>query len=118
MRVNDRRYGSSATIDSYGTFDIDFVTMSYDVGFEKPDRWIFDAAKSLSPFAFENDILCLHCGDDMQEDYRGALEAGWQSVLLDRDGKYDSKETTAERVRDLGSLMQKLTGGEPDSVIV
>jgi FMN phosphatase YigB (HAD superfamily) len=74
--------------------DIDFVVLSYDVGHEKPDRRIFEAATSV----FErtlievgggldvNDFEKLYVGDDLEKDYLGAMAAGWHSVLLDRKG--------------------------------
>lgn len=109
IRTSDRRYGSNLTVDARANFDIDSVALSCDVGHEKPNRKIFDAARSLSPFAAEDDSLYLHVGDSLSSDYHGALKAGWQSVLMDREGKYEGNEPKVERVRDLGSLMQKLT---------
>lgn len=112
VQVAGRRYGSVVAIDPEGTCDIDSVTMSYDVGVEKPHKMIFGAARSLSGFAAKTDCLCLHVGDDIKDDYGGAHEAGWQSFLLDRDGKHDGRIPEANRLRDLGALMQKLTDAE------
>lgn len=86
--------------------------MSYDVGFEKPDRRIFNAAKSLSGVAAGSNSLYLHIGDNLVEDYDGARKAGWQSLLLDRDGSYNDDAAEAERVKDLNSLLQRLTEEE------
>lgn len=108
IRVDDRRYGSGTLVGSQGTFDIDSVTLSYDVGFEKPHRMIFDAARSLSPFATESDTLCLHIGNCPTDDYQGAREAGWESILLDRDSNHKYTEPRSQRIRHLDSLIKAL----------
>ncbi|KAL0088577.1 HAD-like domain-containing protein [Phycomyces blakesleeanus] len=69
----------------------DFVTLSVDVGHEKPDKDIFEVARRVkgnSDIAPEN---CLHVGDTERKDYYGALNAGWNAVLLDRE-KLDFEE--------------------------
>ncbi|KAL8732887.1 MAG: hypothetical protein Q9166_002488 [cf. Caloplaca sp. 2 TL-2023] len=109
IRVAGRRYGSSI-IESTKHFDIDWVVMSYDVSNEKPDRGIFDAAKALSASFMGQESAYLHVGDSIDEDYHGALKAGLQSVLLDRDGTHESNVPKAARVTDLSSLVQKLKG--------
>lgn len=71
--------------------DVQFVTLSYDVGFEKPDRRIFDAAKVV--VHTEKDLKCeyIHIGDDPEKDARGAEAAGWTGLMLDRDDLYEIK---------------------------
>ena len=71
--------------------DVQFVTLSYDVGFEKPDRRIFDSAKKV--MRAEKDLMCeyIHVGDDLEKDTRGAEAAGWRGLVLDRDDLYKSK---------------------------
>ena len=75
--------------------DINFVVMSYDVGFEKPHQRIFKAAESiLHDYATMEDTESfehLHVGDDMMKDVLGAQAAGWHALLLDRPGQYASK---------------------------
>lgn len=74
------------------TYDIDFVTLSFDVGHEKPDRRIFDAATSklTEILAGDNqgltadDFAMVHVGDDLEQDYGGARAAGWDAIMLDR----------------------------------
>lgn len=74
--------------------DVDFVILSYDVGHEKPDRRIFDAASSTlqkvlakhDPKLNANDFYKLYVGDDLNKDYVGAQRAGWGAVLVDRAG--------------------------------
>ncbi|KAF2457758.1 hypothetical protein BDY21DRAFT_390454 [Lineolata rhizophorae] len=79
--------------------DVEFVVLSYDVGFEKPDREIFDAAthmlaetlasssSSSSRTAQEYDVADfekLYVGDELKKDVLGAKDAGWNAILLDR----------------------------------
>ncbi|CAG4941858.1 unnamed protein product [Colias eurytheme] len=58
-----------------------FVLTSYEVGYSKPDRRIFDLALKLS----SEPVLpneCLHIGDDFKKDYEGAKGAGWHGILV------------------------------------
>lgn len=68
---------------------------SYDVGYEKPEKEIFDLAKDYATEGSMPDTkwTYIHVGDDLQEDYHGAQQAGWNSVLLDRKGTYPKKAT-------------------------
>ncbi|XP_073957163.1 rhythmically expressed gene 2 protein-like, partial [Choristoneura fumiferana] len=62
----------------------DFVITSYDVGFSKPDKRIFDyAMQEFKGFVAPSE--CLHIGDDVEKDYEGARAAGWHSVLVNVD---------------------------------
>jgi FMN phosphatase YigB (HAD superfamily) len=75
--------------------DITFIVLSYDAGFEKPDRRIFDAARQMleksiakncrsdGPVSIR-DFTRLYVGDSLEHDYFGAKEAGWDAVLVDR----------------------------------
>lgn len=59
----------------------DFIITSYDVGFSKPDKRIFDCAmQELKESVVPSE--CLHIGDDVKKDYEGARAAGWHSVLV------------------------------------
>lgn len=82
--------------------DINFVVLSYDVGSGKPHRAIFDAARvaGLVDAALEHE--CLHVGDNINEDYHGARDAGWKSLLLDRDFKKDPQNLA--RLTNLAQL--------------
>ncbi|KAL9099163.1 MAG: hypothetical protein Q9163_005299 [Psora crenata] len=64
---------------------IDFLTMSYDTGTEKPSCGIFQAAAELSGMEKLEGVQCIHVGDELVADYHGALKAGWQGVLIKRD---------------------------------
>jgi hypothetical protein len=99
LEISPRRVGKippPATQNSPRN-DIDFVALSYDVGHEKPDHHIFDAATSLLEETLAehaeglraNDFEKLYLGDDLEKDYFGALAAGWYPVLIDRQGVMD-----------------------------
>ena len=88
-------YGELAVHD----YDIDFHCMSYDVGVEKPDKLIFNAAELMlaqivmargiqSPAEAASDVALwrkLYVGDEYAKDVLGALNAGWNAVLLGPD---------------------------------
>lgn len=104
LRVNHLRHGSVINTDHTGETndevkDIDFAIISYDVGFEKPHRRIFDAATDMLKAMLHaegqqnadlNEWDLLYVGDEMEKDARGATEAGWDAVLVDRDAKLDA----------------------------
>ena len=96
LRVNHLRHGmtpASASEFAGESHDIDFAIMSYDVGFEKPDRRIFDAATDVlkSILTAEGhadnslaDWSLLYIGDEMVKDGHGATQAGWNAAVVDR----------------------------------
>ena len=92
LEVSPRRCGLTVdSLDPHHNMEayIDFVVMSYDVGYEKPSRDVFDAAKQLVRSNWGNadqEDRFVHIGDDLKKDVEGAERAGWESVLLDRDG--------------------------------
>ncbi|KAI4248334.1 MAG: hypothetical protein LQ352_005942 [Teloschistes flavicans] len=108
LRVANRSYRSSA-VKSDGNIDIDWVVLSYDVGFEKPDRRIFDVAKQCSSSEAGEECAYCHVGDNLSEDYQGAFGAGWRSILLDREAQHADDVSCNERVRNLRSVMRRLT---------
>ena len=82
--------------------DISSVVLSYDVGYEKPDRRIFEAAKELfvdimgSETSNEGigpleNFELVYIGDDLKKDVWGARNAGWNSILLDREGNHKER---------------------------
>lgn len=107
LRVNHLRHGSSASAGHVGEMkdevkNIDFAIMSYDVGFEKPHRRIFDAAtdmlKSMLTAEGQQDTSLknwdlVYVGDEMEKDARGSTEAGWNAIYVDRSNYDGSKET-------------------------
>lgn len=60
----------------------DFVVISYDAGFPKPAREIFEKALKESRVSKLEQCSALHVGDNEELDYRGALAAGWQAALV------------------------------------
>ena len=101
MNVSPLRYGSpdtSLAADARSRNHIDFNCMSYDVGIEKPDRLIFDAAESMASEILHAEnrledehmaatkttpaLLKIFVGDEFEKDVLGALGAGWHAVQL------------------------------------
>jgi len=78
--------------------DIDFCIMSYDVGVEKPEPEIFNAAISTLESMLvsegnsyeKEDWDLLYVGDEVAKDAKGAVQAGWDAVLLDRGAEVDA----------------------------
>lgn len=65
---------------------VDAVVYSADVGYEKPDPRIFEAALARLGTPPEE---AAHVGDRVKEDVEGAAALGMQAILLDRKGKHD-----------------------------
>lgn len=108
LNVGPRRYGLTVeSLDPHFDMedDIDFVVMSYDLGYEKPSRDVFDAAKQLVWSNWGNSAQedrFIHIGDDLKKDFEGAQRAGWESVLLDRNGIHNDHGLSVIRnLRDL-----------------
>lgn len=144
LKVSPLRYGGTdLKLDEFAQkdYDIDFHCMSYDVGVEKPDSRIFDAAKHMlrqilairdgkTLAEAELDVETwrkVYVGDEYAKDVTGAKNAGWNPVLLDADECFtgipvldDSpaqalddlfKENSVVRVHSIQSLSSWLTGG-------
>lgn len=106
LRVNGLRYNSSpekmAEESKKGegkeAQDIDFCIMSYDIGVEKPHPEIFKAAISTLDSLLQSEGHCyeskdwnlLYVGDEVAKDAKGAVQAGWDAVLLDRGAEVDA----------------------------
>jgi FMN phosphatase YigB (HAD superfamily) len=69
---------------------IDFITLSYDVGVEKPHQKIFEAAfeeaKRLDG-GKEREWAKVHVGDDLEKDVKAAERAGWRGILWNGEGE-------------------------------
>uniref|UniRef100_A0A1B0CDC3 Putative reg-2-like protein n=1 Tax=Lutzomyia longipalpis TaxID=7200 RepID=A0A1B0CDC3_LUTLO len=61
--------------------EFDFITCSYEVGFQKPSHEIFDAAVQLAGQDVQSSES-LHVGNTPHLDYLGAHSAGWTSILI------------------------------------
>lgn len=57
-----------------------FVITSYESGLVKPDSAIFKLAESLA--STKSSDLKIHIGDNFDLDYKAALDAGWNSILV------------------------------------
>jgi len=120
LKVHSKRYGDTPVpFDLSGQTPverpcgIDFVTISYDTGYEKPRREIFDAARYLGCGDDSDGWTCIHVGDDLNEDVLGAQRAGWEAVLLDRSIEGESSQQPGTsgyvRVNDLMQLKELLS---------
>ncbi|KAK8094889.1 haloacid dehalogenase [Apiospora hydei] len=116
LNVSPLRYGGKQQIDDAGVlarpdYDIDFHCMSYDVGVEKPDRRIFESAEHMLAqiVAARDDGKSMaeagadvegwqkvYVGDEHAKDVVGAMNAGWDPVLLDVDGDSDAASKLTE----------------------
>ncbi|KAJ3535532.1 hypothetical protein NM208_g7098 [Fusarium decemcellulare] len=148
LNVSPLRYGTAADPKDFAAgqeYDIDFHCMSYDVGIEKPDRLIFHAADLMlahlisirngkSPSDAQAEIenwRKVYVGDEHAKDVVGAVNAGWDPVLLDEEDQspdiprledhptetLDSlyKKHQAVRVRSLENLVKWFTADDPAS---
>lgn len=82
----------------------DSVHVSTIVGAAKPDPAIFQAA--LTYHAVEA-RLAWHAGDSLREDYEGAMAAGLNAILLDRDNRF-ADNAPATRITTLEQLITLL----------
>ncbi|KAF2210994.1 hypothetical protein CERZMDRAFT_44084 [Cercospora zeae-maydis SCOH1-5] len=96
LKVSPLQYGKhnakSSVIAEHGQYDFDFSVMSYDVGHEKPDKRIFEAAEEVLRTALLGagggkleEWRKVYIGDEYEKDVVGALNAGWNAVLIDRE---------------------------------
>lgn len=84
---------------------LDAVTISFEVGVEKPDAKIFHAACSALGVARGEEVL--HVGDSYRDDVLGALAVGMGAVLVEHAGKHPWDGAT---IRQLGELVALLDG--------
>lgn len=87
-----------------GVFD--FVIAGPDIGLEKPDPAMFRKAEHLSGVGPSESV---HVGDE-RDDVEGSMQAGWRSILLDRDGrKSDLARIATWNVMSLSEVPPLLT---------
>ena len=104
IRVNPLRYGSQPQHPQTPKqeHDIDFTVMSYDVGYEKPDKRIFAAADVMLHATLQADgeastpddqtsWLRVYVGDEYDKDVVGATGADWNAILIgpESTGQYN-----------------------------
>lgn len=93
VRIDPRRFSqpSAAPNLDRSKFDVDFTVMSYDVGHEKPDKRMFQAAETLLCETLQDanldDWHKVYVGDEHAKDVVGALAANWNAVLIDREAE-------------------------------
>lgn len=96
--------------------------LSYDVGVEKPDRRIFDAAVASLKETLsgrddqmqEETFEKLYVGDSRVHDFSGAKGAGWNALLLDRDGTFE--KTFQKEGEDLVTVSVKEDGSDNGNI--
>lgn len=115
LRVGPLRFGSKPD-PSHGQdeHDVEFSVMSYDVGAEKPDQRIFKAAEEVLQLRLDSEATetehdlsrwrKVYVGDDYEKDVVGALEAGWNAVLIDRETTRGRKEVSWLDPKPAGDL--------------
>jgi len=81
----------------------DLIITSVEFGIKKPDRRIFERTASLLGVETRD---CIYVGDDPREDYEGAINAGMEALLIDRDGRY--RDFTGNRINRLMELISWL----------
>jgi putative hydrolase of the HAD superfamily len=95
LRAEDYIVGIVSNVPSTGTEvadqlglsdSIDFAVTSSEVGAEKPDRRIFDEALRRADDTPPSAAMMV--GDQISSDVEGAVEAGIQPVLLDRNNNH------------------------------
>jgi len=130
LKVGSRRIGNrNADLSIDESEDINFVVLSYDVGFEKPDKRIFEAAEKLVEEMITGSSVKLadfdkvFVGDEPQKDALGASSAGWHGIyvnrseqfwndnppsgrIIHREGVCGSGEEPYEIIRDFGELVR------------
>lgn len=84
----------------------DAVLISGEVQLAKPDARIFEKAAHDLNVELSSVLMV---GDSLIEDYRGALNAGAQSVLIDREGHAQNKPGT-QRITNLKELLHVRAG--------
>jgi putative hydrolase of the HAD superfamily len=92
---------------------LDFCISSAEVGAEKPDPAIFQAALERAGVAPEE---ALHVGDQHRSDVLGAQGVGMHAVLIDRGG-WQVNVNDCVKVADLTEL-EKLVAEAPGSLVV
>lgn len=79
------------------------VFYSHEIGHSKPDAEAFRFVERALGVRGE-DILMV--GDSLAYDYEGALQAGWNAVLLDREDRYAGNPAVT-RIRGLAELIER-----------
>lgn len=83
---------------------ISVMMLSGEIGFEKPDKRIFEmAAKHMN---IKNMSELLHIGDDEEKDFLGAHNAGAQALLFNPENAYFNSSETV--IKSLGDIIDRI----------
>ena len=95
---------------------LDAVAYSAEVGYEKPDPRIFEAALARLDVRADE---AAHVGDRPRDDVEGALALGMTAVLLDRRGRYTAAgaEEEAQAADAVIASLDELPDGLPRPTI-
>ena len=88
---------------------LDFVVTSEDAKSSKPDQKIFELAEKRSKLVNLKPSEILHIGDDLDNDYYGALNMCWNSLLVDRWGGGYTTIDEDQIVENIMEIFQKKT---------
>lgn len=126
LKVSPLRYGTESQdlLQAEQAYHVDFSVMSYDVGVEKPNKKIFDAAVEmldpvlkgrgdLTTSRETKDWKKIYVGDEYEKDVEGANKAGWAAVLISEEPVYADDETDLVKWagdEPPGDLMNVLAG--------
>ena len=88
---------------------LDAVTISCEVGVEKPDPEIFHSAWAALGVKQGGEVL--HVGDSYRDDMLGAMAVGMGAVLVERAGKHPWGGVTIRRLGELPALLDGIAGG-------
>ncbi|XP_005181008.2 rhythmically expressed gene 2 protein [Musca domestica] len=83
----------------------DFIMTSYDVGFEKPHKEIYDACLNKCNIQSNE---ALHIGNMYTMDYEGARNAGWSSILLTTNEEDLERTQPTQGYRNIKDLLNAL----------
>ena len=83
---------------------IDYIVLSEDIGISKPQRGIFDAALQVCGCGADEVVMI---GDNPVTDIKGALDAGWPAIYLNRKGDAPTAScgVTVNSLREIESLL-------------
>lgn len=76
---------------------VDHVAIGEEIGFSKPSERAFHSVVGRFPFAHDQVLMV---GDSPELDYDGALKAGLQALLLDRDAVHAASGRSSIRTLD------------------
>jgi len=92
-----------------------FILTSYNFGMEKPNLAIFEEALRLAKYYQQQDILpceAIHIGDQVNDDYFGAKNAGWNAALIKHENWINNDKVPREDIftslKEFGNHCEKI----------